>query len=342
MLLDQRACRRVRREPRERELGVAEDPDEQVVEVVRDAAREQPQALQPLRLDELLLEQRALVLDLPSRRHVGDHADDAPPRARAVRARLTAPRIQRGSALRERETRLDLERLAARERLARAPGAEGHLTRRDQRPAPTRSPTAARPREDRAPRRRSRTTRPGPRRGRASQVTMLAACSARRSRSSLRASAACAAFRSVRSVERADPADHAAVGVGLGDDLREDLELRAVSTVARSARRGTRRDRRRCGCQTSCATALPSSGDEVEPASAERFVDRNAGDLRPAPVQVDAAALGIEPIDRDGRGGDQRLVAALALDQRGVRAQRLALVATDDASARACRRTRRA
>ena len=82
---------------------------------MRDAAREQPQALQALRLDQLLLEQCALLHDLPALGHVRDYADDPSFVAMASRTRLAAREDPARLRAHVRESRLDLERLAERE-----------------------------------------------------------------------------------------------------------------------------------------------------------------------------------------------------------------------------------
>ena len=56
------APRRARRQIREREAGLAEDADEQVVEVVRDAAGQHAEALEALRLLDAIVERPPLAL----------------------------------------------------------------------------------------------------------------------------------------------------------------------------------------------------------------------------------------------------------------------------------------
>jgi hypothetical protein len=79
--LDGHERRRARRQLELREAGVAEHADEEVVEVVRDAAGEHAEALELLRRDELVLEPAGLG-------HVLHGADD--PTRRAVRVALQA------------------------------------------------------------------------------------------------------------------------------------------------------------------------------------------------------------------------------------------------------------
>ena len=129
--------------------------------------------------------------------------------------------------------------------------------------------------------------------------------------------------------ERADPADHASVGVGLRNDLHEHLQRRpvAVPDLLLGPELGRSRDHAAPGL---VGDGLGLIRDQVEPASTERLAARNPGELGQAPIHVDELTLGVEPVDRDGCGRRQGLIAMLALEERGVRATRLALVATDD------------
>ena len=81
------------------ELGVAEDAGEQVVEVVRDAAREHAEAVEPLRALHLLLERAPLGLEPPRGPQVA-HARDA--HGLAVERRLRDDRPRSGRARRSR------------------------------------------------------------------------------------------------------------------------------------------------------------------------------------------------------------------------------------------------
>ena len=67
----------IRRQVHQREARVAQDRRQQVVEVVRDAARHQAQALELLGLADPFLQPAPLVLDAPLLGHVAHHGDHA-------------------------------------------------------------------------------------------------------------------------------------------------------------------------------------------------------------------------------------------------------------------------